>query len=64
MKFILIFIAIQTQFASYSATAEFDDEPACEVALRALRQTQRYTVKVRPHSAVILAECFQKGSAK
>lgn len=62
MKFVLIFIAVATHFPPYSVTAEFDDKPACDVALKAIRETQRLTVRDEPHNAYILGECFPKAS--
>lgn len=62
MKFVLIFMMYSGHFGSVSTTAEFDDKTACDVALKAIRETYQYALKEEPHDSYILGECFPKAS--
>lgn len=62
MKYVLIFMLLTQEFGSVSVTAEFDDKPACTVALEALRETQSRAFDSEPHNGYLVGECYPKGS--
>ena len=59
MKFVLIFVYMSNWYGSYSVTAEFNDETACETAANDL--VENALALSGKFNATIRHKCYPKG---